>query len=314
MSWHWPAGRVRGGSGSPSGLRDVHVGPQEAGWTYSGLHVVTLSPGADTVVPLDGEEAVVVPLSARGITVSVDGQPFRLEGRAGVFAAVSDWLYVPVGAQLELSCTAGDDGRTGAGGEVAICTARATERFPVHHTPAAEVPVEVRGAGPATRQVTNIATPDTFAGAHKINVVEVITPGGNWSSWPPHRHDGIGDCAPTNEEIYYFRIGREDSPHGDACGQGLFHVYTVDGSVDETVTVHDGDVYLVPQGYHGPSVAPPEYPMYFLNVLAGPHPDRTMAFCDDPEQHWIRQSWDARPQDPRLPWTSATGRVGGERP
>ena len=199
---------------------------------------------------------------------------------------------------------------TGASGELALCTARAHERHPVTHVSAEAVPVEVRGGGRATRQVTNIATPDSFTGAHRINVCEVITPGGNWSSWPPHRHDGIGDCPVMNEEIYYFRIGREDSPHGDPTGSGLFRVYTVDGSVDETVTLRDGDVYLVPQGYHGPSVAPPEYPMYFLNVLAGPGEDRTMAFCDDPSHHWIRESWAQQEQDPRLPWTSAHGRVG----
>ena len=83
----------------------------------------------------------------------------------------------------------------------------------------------------ATRQVTNIATPGSFDGADRINVCEVLTPGGNVSSWPPHRHDGIGDCAPTNEEIYYFRMGRLDSPHGHPHGQGLFRVYTVDGIV-----------------------------------------------------------------------------------
>ena len=102
----------------------------------------------------------------------------------------------------------------------------------------------------------------------------------------------------------------QESPHGDRAGEGLFHVYTVDGSVDETVTLHDGDVYLVPEGYHGPTVAPPEYPMYFLNVLAGPGEERTMAFCDDPAHHWIRESWEEQPPDPRLPWTSAAGRIG----
>jgi 5-deoxy-glucuronate isomerase len=95
-----------------------------------------------------------------------------------------------------------------AKGEVAICTARATEVFPVVHTPAQDVQVEVRGSGFASRQVTNIATPDSFKGAHKINICEVITPGGNVSSWPPHRHDGIEGCATNNEEIYYFRIGK----------------------------------------------------------------------------------------------------------
>jgi 5-deoxy-glucuronate isomerase len=250
---------------------------------------------------LTEDEGVLLPLSARDVDVTVDGEAFRLAGRDGVFDAVSDWLYVPLGSVLTMS---------GSGGQIALCTARAAERFPVAHVAAADVPVEVRGAGRSTRQVTNVATPSSFTGAHKINVCEVITPGGNWSSWPPHRHDGIGDCVVNNEEIYYFRIGRGDSPHGDDVGEGLFHFYTVDGSVDETVTLHDADVYLVPQGYHGPTVAPPEYPMYFLNVLAGPGEERTMAFCDDPAHHWIRESWETQAQDPRLPWTSADGRVG----
>jgi 5-deoxy-glucuronate isomerase len=217
-----------------------------------------------------------------------------------VFDAVSDWLYVPVGSRLEIA---------GASGEVALCTAVASVAHPVTYTAAHEVPVEVRGSGFATRQVTNIATPDSFGGAHRINVCEVITPGGNWSSWPPHRHDGIGDCPTTNEEIYYFRLGRLEEPHGSREAVGLFHVYTVDGAVDETVTLGDGDVYLVPEGYHGPTVAPPEYPMYFLNVLAGPAEQRTMSFCDDPAHHWIRATWDDMPQDPRCPMTSAHGRV-----
>ena len=104
-------------------------------------------------------------------------------------------------------------------------------------------------------------------------------------------------------------MGRLDEPHGHPHGQGLFRVYTVDGSSDETVTVLDGDVHLVPAGYHGPSTAQPEYPMYFLNVLAGPGAERTMAFCDDPDHHWIREAWADQGQDPRLPMTSASGRV-----
>ena len=223
-----------------------------------------------------------------------------MRGREGVFAAVSDWIYLPVDADVTI---------TGNSGEVAICTARASKAFPMYYGQASSVPVEVRGAGQSTRQVTNYATPDSFHDAHKINVCEVITPGGNWSSWPPHRHDGIGDCTTTNEEIYYFRIGRGDSLHGDPSGQGLFHVYTVDGSHDETLTIHDADITLVPEGYHGPTVAPPEYPMYFLNVLAGPDEDRSMAFCDDPEHHWIRESWSTQQPDARLPMTSADGRV-----
>lgn len=294
MNWYHPAGTLA------SDDADVVVTPDIAGWAYSGLRVYTLTAEKTVRITLTGDEAVIVPLSARNVRVTIDGSEFTLDGRDGVFAAVSDWIYVPINSVVTLD---------GAGGEVAICTARATEFHPVRYVAAADVSVEVRGSGRATRQVTNIATPGSFTHAHKINVCEVITPGGNWSSWPPHRHDGIGDCATNNEEIYYFRIGRTDSPHGDPVGNGLFRLYTVDGSVDETLTIRDGDVYVVPEGYHGPTVAPPEYPMYFLNVLAGPADERTMAFCDDPEHHWIRESWNDQTQDPRLPMTSARGRT-----
>ncbi|MEO7447343.1 MAG: 5-deoxy-glucuronate isomerase [Humibacillus sp.] len=277
----------------------VTVTPEQAGWNYCGLEVFDLASGPFQRV-LEDIEGVLVPLSATDVEVSVDGETHTLRGRTGVFEAVSDWTYLPLGADLRVS---------GKAGEVALCTARASERFPLCVTPAHEVPVEVRGGGRASRQVTNIATPDSFTGADRINVCEVLTPGGNVSSWPPHRHDGIGDCEPTNEEIYYFRMGRLDEPHGHPHGQGLFRVYTVDGSSDETVTVLDGDVHIVAAGYHGPSTAQPEYPMYFLNVLAGPGVERTMAFCDDPDHHWIRETWEQQGQDPRLPLTSAAGRV-----
>ena len=297
MSWYRPAGSLAAHGA------DTFISPQAAQWEYSGLQVYSLS-GTPITLTLGEDEAVIVPLSARNIVVELDGTSFTLLGRDGVFAAVSDWVYIPRDSRITIR---------GGSGEVAVCTARArVKREPVY-TPAADVPVEVRGAGRASRQVTNIATPDSFLGADRINVCEVITPGGNWSSWPPHRHDGLGDCPFTNEEIYYFRMGRVDSAHGERAAHGLFHVYTVDESVDETVTIRDGDVYLVPQGYHGPTVAPPEYPMYFLNVLAGPGESRTMAFCDDPDHHWIRESWAHQTSDPRLPWTTADGRTPQSR-
>jgi 5-deoxy-glucuronate isomerase len=290
--WYRPHGSLAHAHGPMS------ITAEEAGWAYSGLTVID----RDHAMDLGDREAVVLPLSARDVTVTIttgDSEAaYTLAGRDGVFAAVSDWVYVPRGSHLELSDVTG---------EVAILTAKARADHPVAYTPASDVSVEVRGGGRATRQVTNIATPDSFAGADRINVCEVITPGGNWSSWPPHRHDGIGDCPTTNEEIYYFRIGKEESLHGDPEGTGLFRVYTVDGRVDETVTIRDGDTYLVPEGYHGPTAAAPDYPMYFLNVLAGPADDRTMAFCDDPNHHWIRGTW--TDTDPRLPMTSAAGRI-----
>ena len=300
--WFKPHGTLAHADGPMS------ITAEEAGWDYSGLTVID----RDCAMELGDREAVVLPLSARDVSVTVgpgagtesgsspNGEftRYTLTGRDGVFAAVSDWLYVGRGARIEFASV---------DGEVAILTAKARADHPTTYTAAEDVPVEVRGGGRATRQVTNIATPDSFASADRICVCEVITPGGNWSSWPPHRHDGIGDCPTANEEIYYFRIGTQTSPHGDEQGQGLFHVYTVDGRVDETVTIRDGDTYLVPEGYHGPTAAAPDYPMYFLNVLAGPASDRTMAFCDDPNHHWIRGTW--TDTDPRLPMTSAEGRI-----
>ena len=290
--WYRPHGTLAHAHGP------MAITAEEAGWAYSGLMIVD----RDHTLDLVDREAVVLPLSARDVTLTMtkgdEETAYTLAGRDGVFAAVSDWAYAPRGSRLALS---------GVSGEVAILTAKARADHPPAYTSANDVPVEVRGGGRATRQVTNIATPDSFDGADRICVCEVITPGGNWSSWPPHRHDGIGDCPTTNEEIYYFRIGKQESPHGDPEGTGLFRVYTVDESVDETVTIRDGDTYLVPEGYHGPTAAAPDYPMYFLNVLAGPGEDRTMAFCDDPNHHWIRGTW--TDTDPRLPMTSAAGRI-----
>lgn len=277
---------------------DVVITPELAGWEYSGMKVFTLSKQNTISLSFENEEAVLVPLSAQNVSVTVDDQEFLMTGRIGVFHSVSDFIYVPVGSKVTIS---------GESGELAVCTSRASEVHEVAHISAENVEVEVRGAGRASRQVTNIATPNSFKGAHRINVCEVITPGGNLSSWPPHRHDGLGDCPTSNEEIYYFRIGQGNGAHGSPKGQGSFRLYTFDGSKDESVILKDGDVYLVPEGYHGPSTAPPEYPMYFLNVLAGPGAERTMAFCDDPEHHYIRETWNSQEQDPRLPWTAADG-------
>ncbi|HET8644744.1 MAG TPA: 5-deoxy-glucuronate isomerase, partial [Vicinamibacteria bacterium] len=178
---------------------------------------------------------------------------------------------------------------------------RARRRLEPAYGPAENVPVEVRGRGASTRQVTNLCTPDTFV-TDRLTAVEVMTPSGNWSSYPPHKHDQAREGEAVLEEIYYFRI---EGP----AGYGIHKTYTADGAIDETVTVRDGDVFLVPRGYHGPCVAAPNHDMYYLNVLAGPAPGRSMAFCDDPAHHWVRQTWEGVPPDARVPMTSAAGRA-----
>ena len=238
-------------------------------------------------------------LSAENVSAVIDDVEFKLVGRTGVFAGISDWIYIPVGAKVAIR---------GKKGLLALSTAQAAKKFPATYVSKDKVSVEIRGSGFATRQVNNIATPGSFSGAEKILVCEVITPGGNWSSWPPHRHDGIAGCEFNNEEIYYFQIGKQNSDHGSDEGRGYFRVYSYDQSIDETMTINDQDFVIVPHGYHGPSIAAPEYPMYFLNVLAGPAENRTMGFCDDPSHHWIREDWKTQKQDSRLPMTNKDGK------
>lgn len=275
------------------------ITPKSVDWKYCGMHILNLSEQNNHEIILNDFEGVLLSLSAENVSVVVDGVEFKLVGRTGVFAGISDWIYIPVGAKVGIS---------GKNGLLALSTAQATKKFPAAYISKDKVSVEIRGSGFATRQVNNIATPDSFIGAEKILVCEVITPGGNWSSWPPHRHDGIAGCEFNNEEIYYFQIGKQNSDHGSNEGRGYFRVYSYDQSIDETMTINDQDFVIVPHGYHGPSIAAPEYPMYFLNVLAGPNDNRTMGFCDDPSHHWIREDWKTQKQDPRLPMTNKDGR------
>lgn len=272
---------------------------EQAGWSYTALRVLTLEPGVERSIETGASEAVVLPLSAESLTVRCDGESFELAGRTSVFARVSDFVYVPRDAIVSIVSV--------TGGEVAIPSARCDVRLTARYGAADTVPVEIRGAGPATRQVTNFLSPETWPHADKLMCVELITPDGNWSSYPPHRHDDSPECPVNNEEIYYFRIGRTGGTDYCSEGFGLHRTYTPDGEIDDHVTVTDGDVYLVPRGYHGPCIAAPGYPMYYLNVLAGPGGERSMAFCDDPAHHWVRDTWAGMPIDPRCPVTSHLG-------
>jgi 5-deoxy-glucuronate isomerase len=276
------------------------VTPEDAGWEYCGLRVLRIAAGGTYELVTGDAEMAVLPLSGGGVTVEVEGRRFDLAGRASVFAAVSDWAYLPVGAEVRLS--------SAAGAEVALPSARASRRFDAAYVAAGDVAVEVRGAGPATRQVTNFMSPEAFDGADKLMCVELLTPDGNWSSYPPHRHDDSPECPVNNEEIYYFRLGRAGTAEYDPDGFALHHTYTPEGDVAAVVKVADGDVFLVKRGYHGPCAAAPGYPLYYLNVLAGPGGERSMAFCDDPAHHWVRGSWDGMPTDPRVPMSGAVQR------
>jgi 5-deoxy-glucuronate isomerase len=268
----------------------VTVSPESAGWTYSGLSVVQLEAGQSLDVVTDGHESMVLSLTGAA-HISVDGQEFDLLGRASVFAGPSDVVYVPRDSAMTIHST--------AGGRFAIASSVCETRRDPAYLPAADVPVELRGAGQASRQVNNFGVPGVLD-AERLIACEVLTPGGNWSSYPPHKHDEQREGEAQLEEIYYFEIA---DAQGGTAGIGYQRVYGHEGAdIDITREVRTGDVVLIPHGWHGPSMAAPGYDMYYLNVMAGPGDERAWLICDDPNHAWVRDTWADQPVDPRLPF------------
>jgi 5-deoxy-glucuronate isomerase len=214
-----------------------------------------------------------------------------------VFSRVSDFAYVPRDATVTVSS------RTG--GRFALPGARCDNRLTARYGPAEKVPVELRGAGQASRQVNNFCTPQAFE-ADKLIAVEVLTPGANWSSWPPHKHDEEREGESRLEEVYYFEV---NAPEGRE-GVGYQRVYGSgpDREIDVCTEVRSGDTVLIPHGWHGPSMAAPGYDLYYLNVMAGPGTERAWLICDDPAHGWVRDTWADQPVDPRLPLTGTDER------
>lgn len=291
----------------------VDLTPEDAGWSWTGLRVLRLGAGEPVTVRTGGAEMFVLPLSG-ALRVSVqredgaDLAAYDLAGRESVFTRVTDFAYVGRDSVARLLSE--------AGAEVALPSSRCERALPPAYGAAEEVPVEVRGAGNATRQVTNFGVPGVWDHADKLICCELLTPDGNWSSYPPHKHDASEPCPVVNEEIYYYRIAGRDQVTPSREGMGYHRTYSGPEheaaglrALDETHEVRDHDVVLVPHGYHGPCIAAPGYPMYYLNVMAGPAADRALVFCDDPAHAWVRDSWERQTPDPRCPVTSADGRL-----
>ncbi|MFL5962012.1 MAG: 5-deoxy-glucuronate isomerase [Gaiellaceae bacterium] len=249
------------------------VTPESAGWRHLSFGVRSGSFSAET----GGDEIALVPLSGGGCRVSAEGESWELAGRANVFAGMPWTLYLPRDTAYRVEGNA----------EVAICGARCERRLePVLVRPE-DVEVEVRGAGNATRQINHLVKPEFPA--ERLLVVEVFTPSGNWSSYPPHKHDE--DNPPGEvvlEETYYYRTD----------GFAVQRLYSPRHGLDLTATVRDGDLVLVPHGYHTTAAAH-GYDLYYLNALAGDR--RSMASADDPELAWIRAGWAGQATDPRVP-------------
>ncbi|GAA3397994.1 5-deoxy-glucuronate isomerase [Cryptosporangium minutisporangium] len=307
-TWFRPAGLA-----SADGF-DVVVTPENAGWGYSSLRVLTLPPGTSRTIATGPEEMLVVPLEG-GLAVTVGDESFRLSGRESVFAGPTDFAYLPVGTSAVLSADAlpraaadgaaadgaAASGAAPAGGvgavRVALCGARTDRVLPFRYGPAEDVPVELRGAGSASRLVRNFGTVDAFETGALI-ACEVLTPAGNWSSYPAHKHDEATPTESELEEIYYFEIG--SGPAGEP-GFGYHRTSSSDrGEIDVLAEVRDRDVALVPYGWHGPCIAAPGFDMYYLNVMAGPGAERAWLISDHPDHAWVRGTWTDQTIDPRL--------------
>ena len=275
----------------------VAVDPARAGWRYLAFETIRLSAGRPMSFGSDGFETAVVILAGGDLGATGIG---TLPGRESPFDDLPAAAYIPSGTRSTLVATSDTD--------LAIARAPVSGREGVVVEPVlirpADIRVEVRGAGNATRQINHIIAPE-FA-ADRLLLVEVLTPSGNWSSWPPHKHDV--DAMPTEavlEEVYCYRFRRPE-------GWGIQRVYRrpgtpafeASGPRDAMWEVRGGDVVLVPDGYH-PFVAAHGHDAYYLNALAGDR--RTMACSFDPELDRVRGEWASMEPDTRVPVVALRG-------
>ena len=293
------------------GIFDVVVTPDSAGWEFSSLRILPLHAGVPVGFSTGDDEMIALPLSG-GCAVTVEGTTLVLDGRPDVFAGVTDFAYLPKGSAVEVVSE--------AGAVLSLPGARAGRRLPFRYGPASDVPVELRGAGACSRQVNNFAVPHSESGTafetDKLIACEVITPAGNWSSYPPHKHDVVSATESELEEIYYYAFGPHAPTWPGPRAGGYQRVYgTADRPIEVLEEVADGDVVLIPHGWHGPAIASPAADMYYLNVMAGPAAERAWRISDDPDHGWIRETWRDQPVDPRLPFYTAPApsTAGGDR-
>ncbi|UFN49182.1 5-deoxy-glucuronate isomerase [Roseomonas sp. OT10] len=256
-------------AGKPDAQGRVHhVTPENAGWTHVGFDLYRLEAGQSVSGGEAAREFCLVPVTGRA-AVSTGG--VRVEGvggRASPFEGRPDAVYVPAGTDWRV------EAETAL--ELAVCSAPGKPGLPPRRIAPEGIAPETRGEGSNRRVVHNIL-PETEP-AEGLLVVEVLTPAGNWSSYPPHKHDR--DAFPDEtllEETYYHRLD-------PAQGFAVQRVYTDERDLDEVLAVGDGDVVLVPRGYH-PVGAPHGYRLYYLNVMAGPR--RAWRFHNDPAHEWM---------------------------
>ena len=275
--------------------RILHVTPESAGWDYVEFGVVDVVADAPWQGLAADRETAIVPLSGEGwvvVDVGVGTGTVVELSRQSVFTELARIVYLPPGTPYRIESESGLRASVGS--------APAEGRYPAHVFEPTEMRVEIRGGGQAHRQVVHsLAHP---LPAERLILYEVYVPRGTWSGWPPHCHDGR-DGSPYLEEVYYFRL---DRPEGYAIHRNWRH----DEDYDDAMVVADGDVALVPKGYHT-SVACPSANMYFLNYLAGElqGDERRTPPCFAAEHTWIEADWKAGEWG--LPVVTATGPGAG---
>jgi 5-deoxy-glucuronate isomerase len=260
--------RVRARHGDPD-KPIVAVTPASAGWRYVGFEAYRVPEGRSMTFAFAGREACAMILTGRADVTAGECRFESVGGRSSVFDEDPPGVvYAPADSKITISALTDI--------ELAIGTAPGTEAHAPRLITSGQMSRETRGEGTNTRFVRNIL-PETEP-AESLLIAEVVTPGGNWSSYPPHKHDN--DIPPQEtalEETYYYHLN-------PVQGFAFQRVYTDDRSLDETMCVEDGDVVLVPRGYH-PVAAPHGYDVYYLNVMAGPR--RQWIFRNDPAHDWI---------------------------
>jgi 5-deoxy-glucuronate isomerase len=257
----------------------LHLSRQSAGWQWMSFFVRRLAQGEVWENRSDTEERALVLLGGR-CRADWGSSPRRIGERTNVFDGLPYALYLPAGSGLHITAETEC--------ELAVCSVPSNACLEPRLVTPKDVAVSLRGGGNASRQIVDIMRPDFPA--DKLMLVEVYTPGGNWSSFPPHKHDVHAPPGEVDlDEIYYYRM-RQPAAYAHQ------RLYTKDGRRDVTLTVHDGDLVMVRDGYH-PVVAGHGYDVYYLNCLAGSA--RSLANTEDDEHTWVRSTW--KDIDARLP-------------
>jgi 5-deoxy-glucuronate isomerase len=264
----------------------IRVTPTSAGWEYLHFAARQMNGGEQWSFETGEYELALVVLGGVCAVDSNRGTWAEVGRRANVFEGMPYTLYLP--RQTSFTVTARSERL-----DIAYGWCLAGEDHPARLVTPAEVAVEIRGGGNATRQINKMIPPGFDCS--RIVVVEVYTPAGNWSSYPPHKHDQHrldeqGNLIEADlEEVYFYKITRSE-------GFAYQRIYTADKRLDELMLVRDSHLVLSPEGYH-PVVAGHGYDCYYLNMLAGSA--QSLAASDDPDYAWVKETW--KDQDQRLP-------------